>query len=155
MGIKAYAVQAATSSPARTWASLFALTSLMTVATKILKTARRPSSDAYLEVAPIPTVLFSNTPHYPTLRGAPLPPDIFADLLRGANERGLAERADFILTGYIGSGEVAEITADFISKAKAVNPNLTYVCDPVLGDFQLGLTCPSMLKLYCAIACFP
>lgn len=101
-----------------------------------------PMQAVGLEVAPIPTVLFSNTPHYPTLRGAPLPPDIFADLLLGANERGLAERADFILTGYIGSGEVAGMTADFISKAKAANPNLTYVCDPVLGDSQPGLYVP-------------
>ena len=36
-----------------------------------------------LEVAAIPTVVFSNTPDYPTLRGRALPEDFFADLLLG------------------------------------------------------------------------
>ena len=44
-----------------------------------------PMQAAGLEVAAIPTVLFSNQPAYPTLRGAPLPPDLFADLLRGVS----------------------------------------------------------------------
>lgn len=95
-----------------------------------------------LEVAPIPTVIFSNTPDYPTLRGRALPADFFADLLQGAWERGLPERADFLLTGYIGSVEVAHLTADFVARAKAANPQLRYYCDPVLGDEQPGLYVP-------------
>lgn len=98
-----------------------------------------PMQAAGLEVAEIPTVIFSNTPKYPTLRGQALPPAFFADLLQGARERGLPERADFILTGYIGSAEVAGMLADFVAEAKAANPRLTYVCDPVMGDAGPGL----------------
>lgn len=98
-----------------------------------------------MEVAPIPTVLFSNTPNYPTLRGHALPPDLFADLLLGASERGLPERADFIVTGYIGSVEVALQTADFIEKAKSVNPGVIYLCDPVMGDSGPGLYVPEAI----------
>lgn len=97
-----------------------------------------PMQAAGLEVAAIPTVIFSNTPHYATLRGRVLNPDLFADLLRGAQERGLPERADYILTGYIGSAEVARIVADFVAGAKAANPRLTYLCDPVMGDAGPG-----------------
>lgn len=93
-----------------------------------------PLQAAGLEVAAIPTVVFSNTPDYPTQRGRPLPADFFADLLLGARERDLARRADFILSGYIGSVEVARLTADFIRDAKAANPALVYLCDPVMGD---------------------
>ncbi|WP_320177684.1 pyridoxal kinase [Roseovarius pacificus] len=104
-----------------------------------------PMQAAGLEVAAIPTVVFSNTPHYPTLRGRALPPDFFADLLLGAQERGLPERADYILTGYIGSLEVAEMIADFVTQAKAVNPRLTYLCDPVMGDDGPGLYVPETI----------
>ena len=101
-----------------------------------------PMQAAGLEVAPIPTVIFSNTPNHPTLRGRALPADFFADLLRGAAERDLHRRAAFIVSGYIGSAEVAELTAGFITRAKEVNPDLIYLCDPVLGDSGPGLYVP-------------
>ncbi|QGZ35529.1 pyridoxal kinase [Stappia indica] len=104
-----------------------------------------PMQAAGLEVAAIPTVIFSNTPDYPTLRGRALPPDFFCDLLQGARERGLPERADFILTGYIGSLDVALMAADFVAEAKAINPRLRYVCDPVMGDAGPGLYVPETI----------
>ncbi|PTE19497.1 pyridoxal kinase [Cereibacter changlensis JA139] len=104
-----------------------------------------PMQAAGLEVAAIPTVIFSNTPDYPTLRGRPLDPELFADLLLGARERGLPERADFIVTGYIGSVEVARMVADFVAGAKAAKPGLTYLCDPVMGDAGPGLYVPEAI----------
>jgi pyridoxine kinase len=104
-----------------------------------------PMQAAGLAVAAIPTVLFSNTPHYPTLRGRALPPEFFSDLLQGARERGLPERADYILTGYIGSLDVAEMVADFVAEAKAANPRLRYLCDPVMGDEGPGLYVPEAI----------
>lgn len=104
-----------------------------------------PMHAAGLEVAAIPTVVFSNTPDYPTLRGRALPPEFFSDLLQGARERGLPERADYILTGYIGSLDVAEMVADFVAEAKAANPRLRYICDPVMGDEGPGLYVPEAI----------
>lgn len=101
-----------------------------------------PMLAAGLEVAPVPTVIFSNTPDYPTLRGRPLPADFFADLLEGLWERGLPQRAAMLISGYIGSVEVAGLLADFVARAKAANPALCYCCDPVLGDEQPGLYVP-------------
>lgn len=104
-----------------------------------------PMQAAGLEVAAIPTVLFSNTPHYPTLRGAPVPPALFADLLLGAEERELPQRAEWLVTGYIGSVEVAELTADFVARCKSANPALRYLCDPVMGDHAPGLYVPEAI----------
>ena len=104
-----------------------------------------PMQAAGLEVAAIPTVIFSNTPDYPTLRGRALDPELFADLLLGARERGLPERADFIVTGYIGSVEVARMVADFVAEAKAAKPGLIYLCDPVMGDAGPGLYVPEAI----------
>ncbi|QDL94932.1 pyridoxal kinase (plasmid) [Paroceanicella profunda] len=104
-----------------------------------------PMQAAGLDVAAVPTVIFSNTPDYPTLRGRALPPDFFADLLLGAEERGLPGRATFLLSGYIGSVEVAELTAAFVARAKARNPGLLYLCDPVMGDSGPGLYVPEAI----------
>jgi pyridoxine kinase len=104
-----------------------------------------PMQAAGLEVAAIPTVLFSNTPDYETLRGAPLPPDLFADLLRGAEERGLPDRAAWLVTGYIGSVDVALMTVEFVARCKTRNPALRYLCDPVMGDHAPGLYVPQAI----------
>lgn len=101
-----------------------------------------PMLAAGLNVAPVPTVVFSNTPDYPTLRGRAMPADFFADLLQGVWERGLPERADYLISGYIGSVEVGHLVADFVARAKAVNPRLIYYCDPVMGDEAPGLYVP-------------
>lgn len=101
-----------------------------------------PMQAAGLEVAAIPTVMFSNTPDYPTLRGAPVSPSLFTDLVLGAEERGLPERASYLLSGYIGSVEVARLLAAFVARCKAANPALIYICDPVMGDHAPGLYVP-------------
>jgi pyridoxine kinase len=44
-----------------------------------------------------------------------------------------------ILSGYLGSPEIAGVVADFVARAKARNPALAYACDPVLGDRDRGL----------------
>jgi pyridoxine kinase len=53
-------------------------------------------------VAAVPTALLSNHPHYPSMRGTVLDAALVADLLRGVENRGLVERATFLITGYLG-----------------------------------------------------
>ncbi|RBC50645.1 pyridoxal kinase, partial [Xanthomonas oryzae pv. oryzae] len=53
-----------------------------------------------LRVAEVPTTLLSNAPFYATLRGRILPADWLADLLLGATERGLPQRARMLVSGY-------------------------------------------------------
>ena len=92
-----------------------------------------------IEVTAVPTTLLSNRPGYPTLRGRVLDAPLVADLLLGVEERGAVETSQAILSGYLGSAEIAAIVADFVARAKARNPALLYCCDPVLGDRDRGL----------------
>lgn len=92
-----------------------------------------------LEVAAVPTALLSNHPHYPTMHGKVLEPDLVKDLLRGVEEGGLVETAKVIVTGYLGSVENGTVVADFVARALKRNPTLLYVCDPVMGDDDLGI----------------
>ncbi|MBB3999763.1 pyridoxal kinase [Aureimonas pseudogalii] len=98
-----------------------------------------PMQAAGIEVAAVPTTLLSNHPHYPTMRGQVLDAALVADLLLGVEERGIIEEASFLVTGYLGSAAIAEVVADFVARAKAHNPKLTYVCDPVMGDSDTGV----------------
>lgn len=98
-----------------------------------------PMQAAGLTVAAVPTTLLSNHPHYPTMRGQVLDPELVADLLLGIEERGLIEAATVIVTGYLGSPEIASIVADFVRRARHRNPDLLYICDPVMGDDDLGV----------------
>jgi pyridoxine kinase len=92
-----------------------------------------------IDVVAVPTTLLSNRPGYPTLRGRVLDAALVADLLLGVEERGAVDSSKVILSGYLGSVEIAAVVADFVARAKARNPKLTYCCDPVLGDRDRGL----------------
>jgi pyridoxine kinase len=92
-----------------------------------------------IDVITVPTTLLSNRPGYPTIRGRVLDAQLVADLLLGVEERGALDTAQVILSGYLGSADIAAVVADFVQRAKARNPALTYCCDPVLGDRDRGL----------------
>ena len=92
-----------------------------------------------IDVIAVPTTLLSNRPGYPTIRGRVLDAQLVADLLLGIEERGAVDTAQMILSGYLGSPEIAAVVADFVQRAKAKNPALRYCCDPVLGDRGRGL----------------
>ena len=92
-----------------------------------------------IDVIAVPTTLLSNRPGYPTIRGRVLDAQLVADLLLGVEERGALDTCQVILSGYLGSPEIAAVVADFVQQAKARNPALTYCCDPVLGDRDRGL----------------
>jgi pyridoxine kinase len=92
-----------------------------------------------IDVMAVPTTLLSNRPGYPTIRGRVLDAELVADLLRGIEERGAVDRCRMILSGYLGSPEIAAVVADFVARARARNPSLLYCCDPVLGDRDRGL----------------
>jgi pyridoxine kinase len=92
-----------------------------------------------IDVVAVPTTLLSNRPGYPTIRGRVFDAQLVADLLVGIEERGAIDSADMILSGYLGSADIARVVADFVARAKAKNRALRYCLDPVLGDRDRGL----------------
>jgi pyridoxine kinase len=61
------------------------------------------------------------------------------DLLAGLEERGLVDICKVLMSGYLGSSAIAAAVIDFVRRAKGRTPNLLYLCDPVMGDADLGL----------------
>jgi len=100
--------------------------------------AAEPLRQLGLRVAEIPTTLLSNAPVYPTTRGRVLPADWIADLLQGADERGLPARAGMLLSGYLGTVANGEALADWVERVVPRHPRLRFCLDPVLGDMHIG-----------------
>jgi pyridoxine kinase len=92
-----------------------------------------------IDVIVVPTTLLSNRPGYPTIRGRILDADLVADLLAGIEERGAIDSCQIVLSGYLGSPQIAGVVMEFVTRAKKNNPKLIYCCDPVLGDSDPGL----------------
>ncbi|MGR4893477.1 pyridoxal kinase [Sphingopyxis sp. LARHCG72] len=92
-----------------------------------------------LNVAAVPTTLLSNHPGFETMRGRVLESELVGDLLRGVEERGLIETSRYIVSGYLGSRANGEVVAAFVKRARQINPGITYICDPVMGDAHLGV----------------
>jgi pyridoxine kinase len=99
------------------------------------------------EVADIPTTLLSNHPYYPGLRGRALPAGTVGELLDGITARGVGRDCAGVVSGYLGSPGTANVLAGFLAEARAVNPGLRYVCDPVMGDLEPGLYVDSGLPV--------
>ncbi len=100
--------------------------------------AAYPMRACGVEVVEVPTALLSNHPHYSTVHGEILDANLVSNLLKGLGKRGLLERVTVILSGFLGRTETAHAVAEFVRRAKRVNPDVIYACDPVMGDTDLG-----------------
>jgi pyridoxine kinase len=92
-----------------------------------------------LLVAPVPTVVFSNTPHYPTMHGGALPIEWFEGYLHDLSSRGALHALRAVLVGYLGNPQQADALARWMQALLKRRTDLRIVIDPVLGDHDHGL----------------
>lgn len=94
---------------------------------------------AGLRAIAVPTVILSNTPHYPTLHGGAVPLEWFEGLLKGLDERGVTKVARAVVCGYLGQPGQADLLARWLPALRAARPDLRVHIDPVMGDRNDGL----------------
>ena len=100
----------------------------------------RPTLEALgLSVAAVPTVVYSNTPHYPTMHGGALPITWFRGYLEDLSARGALQSLKAVLVRYLGSPGQAAVLARWIRQLMALHPGLRVVIDPVMGDHDHGI----------------
>eukprot|EP00040_Diaphanoeca_grandis_P021807 m.116463 g.116463 ORF g.116463 m.116463 type:complete len:312 (+) comp28505_c0_seq1:22-957(+) len=100
-----------------------------------------------MEVDAINTVQFSNHTGYPSFTGEKLGHDQLWSLIEGLEKNSLLKYTH-LLTGYMGSAALLDIVARVAKKLKEINPDLIYVCDPVLGDNGKLYVPPELVPLY-------
>jgi pyridoxine kinase len=91
-----------------------------------------------IEVWPIHTVQLSNHTGYETARGRAFDGGMVRELMGGLGERGVLQRCDGVLSGYVGSAETGEGILDAVAQVKAAHARACYCCDPVIGDAGRG-----------------
>jgi len=90
------------------------------------------------EVWAINTVEFSNHTGYGAWRGKILGAELAGDLVTGLQERGVLNRCEAVLSGYLGDADVGRAIIDAVKKVKNESPKALYCCDPVMGDVGRG-----------------
>lgn len=88
------------------------------------------------EVWPVYTVNFSNHTEYPGWQGPVMTPAEVADVIDGFEFA--YPQVDIFLSGYLGTPELAEVVHRAVTRIKDANPNARYICDPVIGNAQIG-----------------
>jgi pyridoxine kinase len=91
------------------------------------------------EVWPIHTVQFSNHTGYGAWAGSVFDAATISALVDGVAARGVFVRCAGVISGYIGSPDIGASILTCVSKLKAENPQASYCCDPVIGDFGRGV----------------
>ncbi|MGY6628491.1 MAG: PfkB family carbohydrate kinase [Oceanicaulis sp.] len=89
---------------------------------------------AGIETCLAPSVNFGRHPGLGAPGGAALADEDFASLLDGLAATGAPQAARAILTGYLASPGQVEAAARFIAAARALNPGLLVMVDPIMGD---------------------
>lgn len=85
------------------------------------------------EVIAINTVQFSNHTGYGAWTGQVFSADHIADLFKGLRARGVMNRIDALLTGYMGDPAIGEVILE------NVPASVPWLCDPVMGDVGRGI----------------
>ncbi|KAI4502556.1 hypothetical protein M0802_002468 [Mischocyttarus mexicanus] len=97
------------------------------------KSATFPLQLLGFEVDAINSVQLSNHSGYKVFKGQVLNDKDLDELVDGLAENNL-DHYTHLLTGYVGSASFLKRIAVLVQALRRKNPNLIYVCDPVMGD---------------------
>lgn len=100
------------------------------------KAATFPLQSMGYDVWPVNTVQFSNHTGYGKWRGEIFTREHIRDVIQGIEELDVLGKCSAILSGYMGSSEICHEVLATVQRFKSKNPNILYLCDPVIGNNQ-------------------
>lgn len=112
------------------------------------KSATFPLQVLGFEVDAINSVHFSNHTGYDHIKGQILSDKELNDVFTGLQSNGLLNTYTHILTGYIGKDSFLTEVGNIVKTIRKDNPDIIYVCDPVLGDNGALYVPESLIPIY-------
>ena len=91
------------------------------------------------EVIALPTVTLSNHPGHVHVAGKRVDVSLLHDMVDALSANGWLGGLDIMLTGYLPSTDHVAFAAATVDKVKAASPQVSIICDPILGDEAEGL----------------
>lgn len=98
------------------------------------KAATFPLQSMGYDVWPVNTVQFSNHTGYGKWHGEIFTREHIKRVIQGIEDLGVTDKCVAILSGYMGSSEICYEVLETVQRFKAKNPNILYLCDPVMGN---------------------
>jgi pyridoxine kinase len=87
----------------------------------------------------LPSVVLSNHPGHAVFAGEQVPPGRLRAMLDALKANGWIDEIDAVLTGYLPTPEHVGFAESAVAMVRAVNPDATVLCDPIMGDDPGGL----------------
>ncbi|MEZ5932631.1 MAG: pyridoxal kinase [Alphaproteobacteria bacterium] len=91
------------------------------------------------EVWPVNTVQLGHHPGYGRFRGHLVEPERLAVIVDAVLDQAPLESCVGLLAGYLGDAAVADVILKALDAIRPVNPDLTFLLDPVIGDDGSGV----------------
>lgn len=98
------------------------------------KAAVFPLQSMGYDVWPINTVQFSNHTGYSSWTGEVFTGESIKNIIQGLEKNNFLPECQAILSGYMGSADICNAVYDSVKKIKALNSQVIYLCDPVIGN---------------------
>jgi pyridoxine kinase len=92
------------------------------------------------DVLIVNTVQFSNHMGYGSWKGEVFSADHIEQVFRGIEERGVLSDCQAVLSGFMGDAAIGRAILYAAQAVKTANPEAVYCCDPVMGDYDRGIT---------------
>lgn len=112
------------------------------------KSATFPLQLLGFEVDAINSVQFSNHTGYKSFKGQVLDEQQLDEVFQGLLDNGLQSKYSHLLTGYMGNVKFLHQVGNIVKSLRLANPNLIYVCDPVMGDDGFLYVPKELLPVY-------
>lgn len=104
-----------------------------------LAPAVAPMQRAGFDVVQLPTIVLSNHPARAHVGGTQISPAVLGEMTTALEANGWLGSFDAIYSGYLPSREHVVWVGNLVDHMRTLNPEITYICDPILGDEPEGI----------------
>lgn len=111
------------------------------------KAAVYPLQSMGFDVWPVNTVQFSCHTGYPQWRGEVFSREHIKNIINGIEAIGAVDKCQAILSGYMGSKDTCLEVTETVTRFKANNNKIIYLCDPVIGNTNCFVK-PEVLEFF-------